>query len=476
MSATLGSLIHRLEPSWSIALFERGPELAPESSNPWNNAGTGHSALCELNYTPQQPDGSVAIASALKVNEQFQLSREFWSALIEDGTIPDPRAFLVPVPHMSFVWGKENVEYLRKRHDALKKHPLFPGAEFSDDPKVIAQWAPLVMVGRPKGEPVAASRFVNGTDVNFGELTNILVDSFRGANAEVAINHRVSSIRRRKDGLWAVRVVNTVGRTPRTVLAKFVFVGAGGHALGLLQRTGIPEIRGYAGFPVSGQFYRCDNPEVVAHHVAKVYGKAAVGAPPMSVPHLDTRVVDGQTSLLFGPYAGFTPKFLKAGSVWDLPASIRLGNLIPMLAVGATNLGLVKYLVTEVFAGRNKRLRALREYLPEAKAEDWYGYTAGQRVQVIAADAAKGGVLKFGTEVVAHADGSIAGLLGASPGASTAVAAMLDVLATCFPTKSKSWSGKIAKLVPSYGTSLQTDGAAARASIKRTAKVLGIPA
>lgn len=475
MSATLGSLIHRLEPTWSIALFERGPELAPESSNPWNNAGTGHSALCELNYTPEQPDGSVAITSALTVNEQFQLSREYWSSLIEDGTIPDPRAFLVPVPHMSFVWGKENVDYLRKRHDALKKHPLFPGAEFSEDPKQIAEWAPLIMVGRPKGEPVAASRFVNGTDVNFGELTNILVDSFRGKNTEIAVNHRVTSVRRRRDGLWAVRVVNDIGHTPRTVLAKFVFVGAGGHALGLLQRSGIPEIRGYAGFPVSGQFYRCDNPEVVAQHVAKVYGKAAVGAPPMSVPHLDTRVVDGQTSLLFGPYAGFTPKFLKAGSVWDLPASIRLGNLIPMLAVGATNLGLVKYLVTEVFAGRSKRLRALREYFPEAKASDWYGYTAGQRVQVIAADASKGGVLKFGTEVVAHADGSIAGLLGASPGASTAVAAMLDVLATCFPAKSKAWSKTIAKLVPSYGTSLQTDAAAARASLKRTATILGIP-
>jgi malate dehydrogenase (quinone) len=161
--------------------------------------------------------------------------------------------------------------------------------------------------------------------------------------------------------------------------------------------------------------------------------------------------------------------------MWDLPASIRLGNLIPMLAVGATNLGLVRYLITEVFAGRSTRLRALREYFPEAKASDWYGYTAGQRVQVIAADPAKGGVLKFGTEVVAHSDGSIAGLLGASPGASTAVAAMLDVLATCFPAKSKSWSGKIAKLVPSYGTSLQTDGAKARASLKRTAKILGIP-
>lgn len=474
MSATLGVLLHRLEPSWSIELFESGSELAPESSNPWNNAGTGHSALCELNYTPEQPDGSVAVASALKVNEQFQLSREFWTALVEDGTIPDLARFLVPVPHMAFVWGEENVRYLRKRHDALKGHALFPGAEYSEDPKVIASWAPLIMLGRDKREPVAASRFVNGTDVNFGSLTNLLVDSIRSPRTNVHLNHRVKSIRRRDDGLWAVRVVNRVGHTPRTVLAKFVFVGAGGHALGLLQRSGIPEIRGYAGFPVSGQFYRCDNPEVVARHVAKVYGRSAVGAPPMSVPHLDTRVVDGKTSLLFGPYAGFTPKFLKAGSFWDLPGSIRLGNLVPMLGVAVTNLGLVKYLVTEVFAGRQKRLRALREYFPEANPDDWYGYTAGQRVQVIAKDDAKGGVLKFGTEVVAHSDGSIAGLLGASPGASTSVAAMLDVLATCFPSKMTAWSKAIAKLVPSYGKSLQTDAVAAKASLARTAKVLGL--
>jgi len=330
------------------------------------------------------------------------------------------------------------------------------------------------MPGRSKSEPVAATRFQNGTDIDFGALTKILVNSIAGPKTEVHINHSVRSIRRRKDGLWNVVVRNEVGRTPFTVVAKFVFVGAGGHALNLLQRAGIPEVRGYAGFPVSGQFYRCDNPEVVARHNAKVYGKSAAGAPPMSVPHLDTRVVDGTSSLLFGPYAGFTPKFLKAGSWWDLPRSIRFGNIIPMLGVAVTNLGLIKYLATEVFAGRAKRMAALREYFPEANPADWYGYSAGQRVQVIAKDADKGGVLKFGTEVVSHADGSIAGLLGASPGASTAVAAMLNVLATCFPSKMSTWGTKISALVPSYGTALATNSAAARASLKRTAAVLGI--
>jgi malate dehydrogenase (quinone) len=474
MSATLATLLHRLEPSWSIDVYERAGSLATESSNPWNNAGTGHSALCELNYTPQLPDGTVSTVNAVKVNQQFQLSRELWSSLVDDGTIPDPAAFLVPVPHMSFVWGAENVKYLRKRFDALKSNPLFPGAEFSDDPAVIHSWAPLLMVGRPKGEPVAASRFVDGTDIDFGALTSLLVEPLKRNGVGIHVSHTVTRIRRRSDGLWKVSLRREVGKTPSVVLARFVFVGAGGYALNLLQRTGIKEIRGFAGFPISGQFYRCDNPEIVAQHQAKVYGKASVGAPPMSVPHLDTRLVDGESSLLFGPFAGFTPKFLKAGKLTDLPFSIRLGNLIPMLAVGLTNFGLVKYLVTEVFATRERKLAALREYFPEAKAEDWYGYTAGQRVQVIQRDREKGGVLKFGTEVVAHKDGSIAGLLGASPGASTSVAAMLDVLATCFPEKFAEWTPAITKLVPSFGIDLSANQTAAAKSLRRTAATLRI--
>ena len=474
MSATLATLLHRLEPSWTIEIYERAGSLAAESTNPWNNAGTGHSALCELNYTPQLPDGSVSTTNAVKVNQEFQLSRELWSALVDDGTIPDPSAFLVPVPHMSFVWGKDNVDYLRKRFVALKSNPLFPGAEFTDDPAVIHQWAPLLMPGRSKNEPVAATRFVDGTDINFGALTSLLVDPLIKDGIGLNLSHSVKRIRRQRDGLWKVSIKHEVGKTPSVIRARFVFVGAGGYALGLLQGSRIPEIRGYAGFPISGQFYRCDNPAVVAEHSAKVYGKASVGAPPMSVPHLDTRVVDGQSSLLFGPYAGFTPKFLKFGKFTDLPLSIRFGNLIPMIAVGLTNLGLVKYLVSEVFASRKDKLDVLRQYFPEAKAEDWYGYTAGQRVQVIKRDKSKGGILKFGTEVVAHKDGSIAGLLGASPGASTSVAAMLDVLATCFPNKQSEWAPVLKKLVPSYGVDLASNPKAAAASLKRTATTLRI--
>lgn len=472
MSATLGTLLQKLEPTWSIDLYERLGAPAEESTNPWNNAGTGHAALCELNYTPEQADGSIATASAVKVNEQFQVSRQFWSYLVDEGIIPSPEKFIVPVPHMSFVWGEANVDYLRRRFDALKDHPLFAGMKYTEDPAVIHQWAPLLMPGRSKNEPVAATYYAEGTDVNFGALTEILLDSMAANGATVRMNTTVKSVTRRTDGLWAVNIVNEIGKTPSTVLAKFVFVGAGGYALNLLQRSGIPEIRGFAGFPVSGQFYRCDDPAVVAQHQAKVYGRASVGAPPMSVPHLDTRVVDGGTSLLFGPYAGFTPKFLKTGSLVDLFRSIRPGNIVAMIQVALTNLGLVKYLATEVFASKARRVASLREYFPGADASKWYLYNAGQRVQVIKTDPDKGGILQFGTEVVAHKDGSIAGLLGASPGASTAVSAMLEVLEKCFPQRIPVWREQIIEMIPSYGTVLSENPTATANSLKRTATVL----
>jgi malate dehydrogenase (quinone) len=255
-----------------------------------------------------------------------------------------------------------------------------------------------------------------------------------------------------------------------------VFVGAGGYALGLLQKSGIPEIRGFGGFPVSGKWLRTDNPAVVAKHSAKVYGKASVGSPPMSVPHLDTRIVDGKASLLFGPYAGFSPKFLKSGSIFDLLASIRWHNIIPMIAAGASNLSLVKYLIGQLAASEKTKFAALAEFFPDADPADWYGMVAGQRVQVIKKDAAKGGVLQFGTEVVASADGSIAGLLGASPGASTAVPIMLGLLEKCFPDRLAEWRPTIKKMVPSYGTQLSDAPATARKTLSSTAKTLRISA
>lgn len=473
MSATLGTLLQQLEPSWKIAIYERLGDVARESSDPWNNAGTGHAALCELNYTPEKADGSIDITNAVKVNEQFQVSRQFWSHLVSAGLLPEPARFINPVPHMSFVWGEDNVAYLKKRFEALKDNPLFAGLEYSEDAAVIRSWAPLLIPGRRKDEKIAATRIASGTDVDFGSLTRELVDGLVEHGAKLRLNHRVTGLRRsRKTGLWTLRGRHEVGATPFEATARFVFVGAGGYALGLLQKSGIREIRGYGGFPISGQFLRTDNPDVVKRHAAKVYGKAAVGSPPMSVPHLDTRVVDGQASLLFGPYAGFSPKFLKTGSWWDIFASIRPHNLVTMIGAGLTNLDLVVYLVKELLAGPAKKFRALQQFAPNARPADWYPITAGQRVQIMKRDADGKPVIQFGTEVVAGADGSIAGLLGASPGASTAVPIMLDVLQKCFPDRLDAWRPRLEEMIPSYGGMLSSNAATAKATLARTAKTL----
>ena len=476
MSATLGTLLKQLEPEWDIQIYERLGAVALESSNPWNNAGTGHSALCELNYTPQRADGSIDISSAVKVNEQFQVSRQFWSHLIDIGALPNPSAFLNSTPHMSFVWGGDNVEYLRKRFDAMKDHPLFEGMEYSEDADVIRQWTPVLIPGRKKSEPIAATYFKQGTDVDFGALTKLLIKNLTDNGAELNVEKTVTNITRKKDGLWELKLRDEIGKTPSRVHAKFVFVGAGGNALNLLQKAGIPEIRGFGGFPVSGEFLRTDNPAVVARHLAKVYGKAAVGSPPMSVPHLDTRVVDGSASLMFGPYAGFSPKFLKTGSWFDLFKSIRPHNLIPMIQAGTRNLSLVSYLIGQLAASKKTKFAALQEFYPGADPKDWYSITAGQRVQVIKNDPEKGGTLQFGTEVVASADGTIAGLLGASPGASTAVPIMLGLVQQCFPDRFEEWQPLIHAMVPSFGKKLSDDPALAESTMAATAEALAISA
>jgi len=476
MSATLGSLLSRLEPSWKIVILERLGDIAQESSNPWNNAGTGHSALCELNYTPEKADGSIDIANAVKVNEQFQVSRQFWSALVEEGTLPEPQRFINTVPHMTFVWGESNVEYLRKRYDALKDHPLFACMEYSEDAARIRAWAPLLIPGRAKSEPIAATYMKVGTDIDFGALTRLLTDGLVAKGAELRLEHKVTGLRRDRDGVWRVSGRREVGSAPFALEARFVFVGAGGGALNLLQRSGIKEIRGFGGFPISGQFFRTDDPAIVAKHQAKVYGKASVGAPPMSVPHLDTRVVDGTPSLLFGPYAGFSTKYLKQGSLLDLFAALRPHNLGTFIGAGLKNLDLVRYLVSEVLASRRHKVESLRAFFPKADGGDWRLITAGQRVQVMKRDANGKAVIQFGTEVVAGADGTIAGLLGASPGASTAVPIMLDVLAKCFPTRIAGWEPELRELIPSYGTQLSADPERAKKVMAETAKDLGIPA
>jgi malate dehydrogenase (quinone) len=460
MSATLGMLLKTLQPSLTIGVFERLDVAAAESSEAWNNAGTGHSAFCELNYTPQRADGSIDTSKAISIAESFEISKQFWTYLIQQHVIQSPQPFITRIPHMSFVWGGDNVAYLQKRYAALQACHLFHGMEYSEDRAQMAGWIPLVIEGRDVAEKIAATRMEIGTDVNFGALTRDIFSYLqRQDGVALHFNQEVRDLRQQSDSSWQLQVRDRAARETRDVETSFVFIGAGGGSLPLLLQSDIPEGQGYGGFPVSGIWLRCTNPAIIERHNAKVYGKAGVGSPPMSVPHLDTRIIEGKKALLFGPYAGFSTKFLKNGSYFDLPLSVKLSNIVPMLVAGMDNLPLTKYLIDQVLQSPEERLLALLEFFPAAKIEDWELEVAGQRVQVIKKDDAHGGMLEFGTEVVSAADGTLAALLGASPGASTAVSIMLNLLQRCFPAalQSKEWQSTLRQMIPSYGQSLATD-------------------
>jgi malate dehydrogenase (quinone) len=475
MSATLGMLLKELDPTLKIEIFEQLDIVAGESSDAWNNAGTGHSAFCELNYTPQKDDGSVDVSKAFKIAESFETTKQFWSYLVEQKYITNPSTFVNKVPHISFVWEDENVAYLKKRFELMKVHPFFKDMVYSEDPTKLREWMPLVMEGRDPSQKVAATRMELGTDVDFGDLTRLLCKHLSSQkDVSLHLNHEVTDLEKKKDGQWEIEVKDLEEGKKRKVNAKFVFIGAGGGALLLLEKSDIPEADGYGGFPVGGKWLVCFNEELIQKHGAKVYGKAEVGAPPMSVPHLDTRIIEDKKALLFGPFAGFSTKFLKHGSFLDLPASLQFDNIIPILSAGFHNLALTKYLIEQVTLSREDRLEELKKYVPTAELDDWKLQEAGQRVQVIKKDEEEGGVLEFGTEIVSAADGSIAALLGASPGASTAVSAMLDLMNRCFKDKmnSEAWQKKLKEMIPSYGLSLMKDEGLCERVRERTSKVL----
>lgn len=471
MSATLAVILRKLNPNLKIIIYEKLDRISAESSDALNNAGTGHSGFCELNYTPEKEDGSIDIEKAVNTAHSFEYSREFWSYLTETGFIKDPSEFIHPIPHMSLVMGEDDVEFLRKRWDALIKESLFEGMEFSDDKKQLEEWIPLIMANREDSQKIAATKMNAGTDVNYGALTRILIRNLLINNqVELHLAHEVRKIKK-KENKWRIKSKNLTNGDSVKVYADFVFIGAGGGAIQLLDKSGIPEGEGYGGFPVSGQWLICNNPEIIKKHHAKVYGKAKIGAPPMSVPHLDSRMIDGKPSLLFGPFAGFSTKFLKNGSYWDLPLSIEWSNIKPMLSAGIHNLPLTKYLIEQVKQNKEDKMNTLREFFSDAKTEDWDEAVAGQRVQVIKKDEKEGGVLEFGTEIVSSADGSLAALLGASPGASTAVKIMLDLIEKCFPENVGEWKKEIQRMIPSYKND-NTDSDYYKKSRERTAELL----
>jgi len=460
MSATLGIMLKYLKPELTIQIIESLGDVAQESSHAWNNAGTGHAALCELNYTAEREDGTVDISKAEKIFESFEQSKQFWAYLVEQGAVKDPQDFIRRVPHMSFVSGEKNVGFLENRFQAMSEHHFFANMEYTTDRTVIDKWAPLLNDGRRDEEKIALTRVGNGTDIDFGVLTAKLISHLvKMDGVQLNVNTEVRGLKKLENQKWFVKARRESENRSDRIESGFVFIGAGGGSLHLLQESGIPEGKGFGGFPVSGQFLVCKNQKIVDEHQAKVYGRAAVGAPPMSVPHLDTRVIHGKTSLLFGPFAGFSPKFLKSGSTLDLLKSVSWDNLVPMLSVGRDNMNLTEYLYQEVMNSHKDRCDILREFYPDANNEDWELVTAGQRVQIIKKDPEVGGKLQFGTEVVAAEDGKLAALLGASPGASTSVSIILEVLQKCFPEEMEQtgWKEKLASLVPSYSKSLIED-------------------
>ena len=459
MSATLGTVLKELDPSMRIQLYEAGDALASEASNGWHNAGTGHAGLCELSYTPDYgPDGEVEVGKAIEISNQFAQSLQFWGHAARKGMFENPRDFVNSVPHLSFVYGQEQVDFLRSRHRQMSKHHFFSSMEYTEDRERIREWAPLILEGRDPNEPVAMTRMKIGTDVNFGSLAGLLIKWLgKQEGCGYATQHRVTDLTRNPDQSWEVKVRNQATGEQFANRAKFVFIGAGGGSLPLLQKSGIAEAKGFGGFPIGGQWLVSDKPELVEQHNAKVYGLSPGAAPTMAVPHLDTRVIDGKKSLLFGPYAAWTTKFLhEKGSLLDLPGSIRPDNIASLVKVGLHNIPLVRYLIQQGTQSMKTRMGELQNFFPDAEESDWKLIDAGIRVQAIKKEDGDAGIVHFGTEVVTDSDRSLSALLGASPGASVSTNIIVEIVNKCFPHKLEDAAcrERMKTIIPSYDEDL----------------------
>lgn len=474
MSATLGTYLNELEPDWNIRMYERLDQVGEESSKGLNNAGTGHSGFMEMNYTSEK-DGKMDISKAVDTASQFEVSKQFWAHAVKNGTLDEPKTFINPVPHIAFVWG-DGVDFLKKRYAAMIQNPLFEGMKYTDNVEEIKQWAPLVMQGRDPSQKVAATRMDVGSDVNYGAITTQLVGHLNQQEKfKLETSTEVTGISQNQDKTWTVSFKNLKTKAESHVKTRFVFIGAGGAAIKLLQMTGLEETKQYAGFPIGGIFLMTDNPKVTAAHTAKVYGRPELGAPPMSVPHIDTRYIDGKKYVLFGPFATYSNKFLKHGSQFDLIDTTNKNNVIPMASIGLENLDLVKYLVSQVAMSDKDKFEELKKYYPDAKFEDWKPNQGGQRVQIIKKVPGKDATLQFGTEIFASKDGSVTALLGASPGASTSPYIMLNLMEKAFPEQVKGkWNPKLQEIVKSYGQDLSSNPALLDQIRTDTSSTLGL--
>lgn len=458
MSANLGALLKRLSPQLSIQVYEVTDDVAQESSNGWNNAGTGHAGICELSYTPhREPDGSVDVSNVVRIFEQFEKSRQFWGYAVAEGMVGSPKEFINPVPHISFVHGQEMVDFLKARHEGMAAHHFFSSMDYSTERATIGSWAPLLV--KERGDvPIAATKMNSGTDVNFGNISRALLAWLeRQPGCGIATGHRVTDLTRAGNG-WELKIKDLATGETRSNRTKFVFVGAGGGSLTLLQKSGIPEAKGLGGFPIGGQWLICDKPEIVAQHQAKVYGQPLDAAPTMAVPHLDTRILDGKKTLLFGPFAAWTTKFLhRKGSFLDLPLSVKPDNLATLIKIGIHNLELVRYLIQQGTQSMKDRMEVLQVFYPGARAEDWKLIEAGIRVQAIKKTDGEAGIVHYGTEVITNADRTISALLGASPGASVSVHVVLEVLQKCFPQLLETPEGqaRMKAMIPTYDVDIK---------------------
>ncbi|WP_404362730.1 malate:quinone oxidoreductase [Marinobacter sp.] len=427
MGTTFATLAKEMAPDLDITILERLDGPGEGNSSAFWNAGTGHEANCELNYTPVDEE-VISVEKALKIHAQFNVAKQFWAHLVKKGAVKEPETFINQTRHCTIV-SESAIEELKLRFSEMSAHHFFEQMRYSEDFDEIKSWIPYVMEERPRHEKMAATLVETGTDVNFGALTEQMAEhAVRDLGVSIKYGTHVKRVHRSPTGRWVIEA-DTSGE-PVQYKADVLFVGAGGGAFPLLKKSHLPFRRRFAGFPVGGRFLQAPvSKEEADHYRAKTYGKAKVGAPPMSVPHLDLRVVNGRHYLLFGPFASFKPRLERGRGFFDYLASIRPHDIPGLLNVALEHFPLVKYLVSETFKGEKSMFEELDSFAPGlSKRFDWKPIQAGQRVQII-----KDGDLQMGTEILVSSDKTYGTLLGASPGASVSPEVMLRCLEQLLP-------------------------------------------